>query len=261
MRKYVLAISIIVFVFPLKVSAGSHSEQLIEQIDALFTKGIAENYQQSGMDMLKQSLDLSLKSLNEAPENYEILWRCSRSAGEYAEAAMILKEDGWKGICSHWGKKGMNLAEKAQKIAPERVEAYYWQIQNIGKYADATSILTAVKEGFIGKMKRNLKKSYEIDKSYHDYSPVFVNSLFNYELPWPLKDKKKALKYYEEFVENADWNVDCAKRYTDAAKFLLSMKGEKYKNEAKKLIETTLADPHPRLFYKELAIRLLSKME
>lgn len=259
MVKVFLVQMVLFFIFAAGIVSGTEMETLIKSIDDQCNKGIAEHYKKSGMETLKMSLDLCLEALKKHPDNYELLWRGARSAGEYAEAAMIIKMDGWQDICKKWGKVGMDLAGKAQEINPDRVEGYFWQIQTIGKYSDASSFITALREGFLSKMRQNLAKSYEIDNAYHDYGPVFVNAIFHYELPWPMKDKEKAISFYEEFREKSSWQIDSARRHTFSAKLLLNIKGKDHKEEARKLLETVVSDPNPRLYFYEQATEMMKK--
>ncbi len=233
----------------------------LDRIDALFEKGLAESYQHSGLEQFKESLDLCMTCLEKASDDYEVLWRCSRSAAEYAETAMGLNVDGWKDICHKWGKKGMEMAETAQKINPNKVDAYFWQVASIGKYANATGIFTAIKEGFLQKSKSSIARAYELDKTYYDYSPVNAKAMFNFTLPWPMKDKKKALKYFREFQAKASWSFEPHIRLPYAARLLMSYKKKAYDEEAKKLLEKALAAPHQQQHYHELSLELMKKLK
>ncbi len=233
----------------------------IAEIDELLKKGVAENYKPSGMDTLKKCLDLCLKTLKDNQNDYEILWRCARASGEYAEAAMIMKMDGWRNYCVKYGKLGISYSDKAKAIEPKRVEAYYWQAQCMGKHIDATSFKDGFKEGYAPKLLLNITKCYTIDRTYHDYSPLFIAAVFFNELPWPLHDKKRALKYYKEFATKTKWEVDSARRRTFAAKLLLSFEDKEYRKEAEKLLEAILKDPHPRQYYCDQARKIQAEIK
>lgn len=249
------------FVFSFNVFAETNNTELIKQIDTLFENGLKENYKASGMTTLKQSLDLCLESKEKFADDYDILWRTARSAVEYAEVSKTLQIEGWKKNCRQYGKMGMNIAEEAQKIDPNRVEAYWWQVKSIGKYADGAGIVTAIKEGFYGKSKNSMGKAYEIEKSYCDYGPVHAHCMFYHTLPWPMKDKKKALKYYEEFAANTKWTFDPYIEYQITAEFLMTLKGEEYQKEARRLLEIAISDyPHYE-YYHDRAKKLLKKMK
>ncbi len=121
-RRILLMILLLVLVAPVgwtaEVAQTGDSENLLERIDGLLEKATAENYRTSGLDLLKESLDLCLACMEEKPTDYEILWRCSRAAHQYAETARNLVAEDWETTCKEWGKRGMEIAEKAQGIEP-----------------------------------------------------------------------------------------------------------------------------------------------
>lgn len=233
----------------------------IERIDALHERGTEENYNASGLGLLKASLELCLACMEENPKEYEILWRCSRAAHQYAETARNLVAEGWETTCKDWGKRGMEIAEGAQGIKPDRVEGYFWQSACIGVYSDGTGIMTAVKEGFYKKSKTAIQKAYELDKRYNDYDPVFAKAMFHVTLPFPWKDKKKALAYYREFEESTAWTVRPYIRRLYGADLLMEVKPKGYKEEAKGLLERALTAPHLQKYYKDWAEDLRSKLK
>lgn len=236
-------------------------ENDIERIDTIHERGTEKNYNASGLSLLKTSLELCLACMEEKPTEYEILWRCSRAAHQYAETARNLVAEGWETTCKDWGKRGMEIAEKAQGIEPDRVEGYFWQGACIGVYSDGTGVMTAVKEGFYKKSKTAIQKAYELDKSYNDYDPVFASAMFHITLPFPWKDKKKALEYYREFEESTAWTVRPYIRRLYGADLLMEVKPKGYKEEAKGLLEEALAAPHFQKYYKDWAEDLRSKLK
>jgi len=125
-----------------------------EQIDELFAKGMEEVHLQSGIDSLKQSLDLCAQEYAKRPGDCDVLWRYVRSCAQYAESVKGLQLVNWRDVCREWGKRGIDLGEIAKKIEPGRVEGYTWQTVCIGKYSDATGILAAPKENLIGRPRR-----------------------------------------------------------------------------------------------------------
>ena len=100
----------------LEVVRGDAAEGDAEKIDALLERGRAENFRKSGLDLMKASLDLCLACMEKTPDDYEILWRCARSAHDYAEAARNLQVAGWEEICKEWGKKGMETSGRAMDM-------------------------------------------------------------------------------------------------------------------------------------------------
>jgi hypothetical protein len=243
-----------------EVAQKGDSEDLLQRIDGLLEKGRAENYRTSGLDLMKESLDLCLACMEEKAADYEILWRCSRAAHQYAETARNILAEDWKTTCKEWGKKGMEIAEKAQEIEPERVEGYFWQAACIGVYSDGTGVMTAVKEGFYKKSKTAIEKAYELDKSYNDYDPVFANAMFHITLPFPMKSKKKALAFYREFEESTAWTVRPYIRRLYGADLLMEVKPKGYKEQAKALLNQALKAPYLQKYYSDWADELQKRL-
>jgi hypothetical protein len=239
-----------------EVAPSCDSEDPLQRIDGLLERGRAENYRSSGLALMKESLDLCLACMEEKATDYEILWRCSRAAHQYAETARNLEAEDWKATCKEWGKKGMEIAEKAQEVEPERVEGYFWQAACIGVYSDGTGVMTAVKEGFYNKSKTATRKAYELDKSYNDYDPVFAKAMFYITLPFPMKNKKKALAYFREFEENTAWEVRPYVRRLYGANLLMEAKPKGYREEAKGLLDYVLKAPHLQKYYRDWADEL-----
>ncbi len=241
--------------------ASADSDKEIEGIDRLLERATEENYKASGLDLFKESLDLCLACMRERPDDYEVVWRCARSAHQYAETARNLLVEGWEGICREWGKKGMEMAEKAQGIEPGRVEGYFWEAACVGVYSDGTGVMTAVKEGFYKRSKNAMVKAYEVDKSYNDYDPVFGSAMFWIALPFPLKSKKKALEYYREFEQSTSWTVRPYMRRLYAADLLMQVKPKGYKEEAKALLDQALQAPHMQKYYSDWAEELQARLK
>ncbi len=270
-KKYLLSLMISCFLiaFPLSVYSKDKpvlhagdllSEQIVDRVDTLWSQGMEEAYHVNGLSLIKQSLDLCEAELIKTPDNYEILWRYIRSAGCYGQVAKILQIEGLKGICRKWGKKALRVGEKAKKISPQRVEAYYWQAYAIGPYSSAVGFPTAIREGFYGKGVRDLKKACEIDKSYLDYSPLWATVMLYWKIPWPLKKKKKALETYREWAKLSKWEWEDYERYTYGAEILMGM-GKKNWPEAKILLDTTLSAQNQYRYYYDLAKELRSKIK
>ncbi len=262
MRKLIVATFTIVIALSASLifAAGNEAKlsqkETLDRIDTLFNQAVDDYQKKATIETLKQSLDLCVNALKNDPDNFELLWRCARSAGQYSEGAYGLQVDGWKKICFEWGKKGSDFGGRAQKKEPERVEGYFWQVVCVGKHAIATGLITAMKEGFYGKSKYCIEKAYEKDKSYLDYSPTISRSQFYFNIPWPIKNKKRALQYFEEYEKNAKWEWEGNLRRIVSAELLLSLKKDKYTDKAKRFIETALNDPCLPKKYREKATQI-----
>ena len=111
------------------------------KIDTLFERGLKEYHYQSNNQSLKETLDLCLELAKKYPDDYDVLWRCARSLGIYAESLIGTQPEGWKNVCLEWGKKGEIFAFKAQRINPYRVEDYSWQISCTGSFGFVCGLL------------------------------------------------------------------------------------------------------------------------
>ncbi len=239
----------------------ANADGAVRDIDSLYKRAAAENYRESGLVLMKEAVEFCLQCMEERPADYEILWRCARAAHQYAETARNLMVKNWEAICEEWGRKGMEIAEKAQGIDPNRVEAYFWETACIGDYSDGSGLMTAIKEGFYKKSKRSVAKAYEIDKSYNDYDPVFASAMFWVTLPFPLRSKKKALRFYREFEEETQWRIRPYVRRVYGANLLMEIKPKGYKEEAKALLDYAVTAPHLQKYYREWVRRLRAKLE
>ncbi len=247
--------------FDAKISDDNPAKATLERADLLFHKGSEINYDVSGINMLKESLELCEKAMEKYPENYEVLWRFARGAYKYTESMKGIYLEGWKKACGKYGRRGMKVCEKAQKIAPNRVEAYFWQTACIGKYVDDSGIITAIKEGFFPKSKRAMKNAYKIDKTYYDYSPVFGMGMLFSSPPWPLKDKKKAITYFKELKETYAFIWEDYMFYCYGSELLISLKGTENDAEAKGYLEKMINNPNRKEFYYNWAQKLMKKMK
>lgn len=240
------------------LSGNKQLSRTIAELDAVFERGMNEFLEDLNIETVEKSLHISMKAVKDYPENYETLWRAVRSAGYYTECALGLQIDGWEDICLRWGKKGEDMALKAQKIKPGRVEAYFWQIFCTGRYGYVTGVFTALKESIHTKLEDCMKKAYETGRSYLDYYPVVSIALFYFRLPWPLRDMDKAVMYYNEYISKAKdpWYINS--RAVECAELLLSLDNKEKKHEAKRLLKTKLADGKLPKYYRDKAKRLLA---
>ena len=233
----------------------------LQEIDTFYERAAAENYKESGLALMKEAVGFCLQCMEKSPTDYEILWRCARAAHQYAETARNLMVEGWKEICKEWGRRGMEIAEKAEGIEPQRVEAHFWEVACIGDYSDGSGLMTAVKEGFYKRSKTAVARAYELDKSYNDYDPVFANAMFWITLPFPLRSKKKALRFYREFEAEAQWSVRPYVRRVYGANLLMEVRPKGYKAEAKALLDYAVTAPHLQKYYREWVQRLRTKLK
>lgn len=232
----------LILAFPL----NSMAADALTEAQALYDKG--------GLENIKASIDLFVKAVAENPGDYTANWQCARAYRTYADKYKKKKLADWEKLCAEYGKKGMEYAQKAVDINPKGVEAQYYYGLSVGIYSDGVSILTALSEGLKGKTQTAFETSYELDKMYNEAGPILSLARFWAVLPWPLKDKKKSLKYYRE-LQGTQYFATSDDAPIFLAELLLDMGGSKNKAEAKQLLEKAAQNPDP--YYGDWAKRLL----
>ena len=162
----------------------------IAEADKAFDRGGLEGY--------KKAIELYEKALAADPNSYEANWKCARAYREYGNEAKSQKIEGWEDICAKYGKAGMQYAQKAIELEPNKPDGHYYYGLSVGIYSDGVSIFTALSEGLKDKTQTSFEKTYEIDKMYKEAGPMLSLGRFWAVLPWPMRDRDKSLKYYRE---------------------------------------------------------------
>jgi TPR repeat protein len=134
------------------------------------------------------------------------------------------------------------------------VEGHYYFALSVGIYSDGVSILTALREGLKGKSQSSFEKAYEIDKTYNRSGPTIALGRFWFVLPWPMNDKKKALKFLREAQKTAPGSIE-GQLYL--AEVLLDRGKKPDKTEAKALLQKVVQCPIP--YFRNWAQRLLKE--
>ncbi len=235
----------LVIIFPFGLLAADY----VTEADKLFDQG--------GLANFKQAIELYKKTLAENPSNYEANWKCARAHREYGDTAKTEKVDGWKDICAKYGKEGMNYAQKATELEPEKPDGYYYYGLNVGIYSDGVSIFTALAEGLKDKTQKSFEKTYDLDKMYKEGGPMIALGRFWQVLPWPMRDRKKSLKYYREY-QTTKYFADNIEVHVYLGELLIQIGGKENKAEAKGYLEK--AAKSDDAFYKERANELLKKI-
>jgi len=200
----------------LAFSFTSMAEDPLMEADALFEKGDA-NWD---INSIFESIPLYLEVVEANPNSYEANWKCARAHREYANLAFQQDLDEWKAICKKYGKDGMKYGKKAIELEPNKIEGHYYYGLCVGSYSDGVSII-------------NLGRFWHL-------------------LPWPLKSRKKSLKYFEEhqkyFPNDPQGQVYYAELLIEKRK----------KKQARTLLEKAAASDHP--YYSKRAKELLEKL-
>lgn len=230
--------------------ASADTSRLMNEAETLF------NDRKGSLEDFEKSITLYKKVLSQKPENYEALWKCARSYRYYGDKSKVNKVDGWKKICASYGKEGMNYAQKAIDLKPDQPAGYYFYALSVGVYSDGVSIVTALKEGLKKKTQSSFEKLLELDKHFEDGSGMLGLGRFWAVLPWPLKNKKKALKYYRDYQATPYFGKE-PEGYIYLSEVLIAMGGKKRKAEAKELLSKFNA-PNP--YFQEIKNKLLKKL-
>ncbi len=234
---------LLIFLLLMLFSFVSMGTDFLIEGDALFNKG--------GLDNILASIPLYIKAVESNPQSYEANWKCARAHREYANQSLEMEKEGWKEICKQYGKAGMTYGEKAKELEPEKVEGHYYYGLCVASYADGVSILKALKEGLKGSTQDAFYKAYEIDKMFENGGPILAIVRFWHQLPFPMKNKKRALKYFEEHHQ---YFPDDPQGLVYYAELLIDMREKK---EAKPLLEKAVSGNEP--FYSKWAQRLLEE--
>jgi hypothetical protein len=152
----------------------------------------------------------------------------------------------------------MQYAKKAIELKPERPEGYYYYGLNVGIYSDGVSILTALSEGLKDKTQQSFEKAYAINKMYKDGGPMLSLGRFWAVLPWPLRDRKKALAYYREY-QQTPYFANNTEAQLFLAELLIQMGGDANKTEAKGYVEKGLQSEDP--YFKNWAQQLQTQIK
>jgi hypothetical protein len=239
MKRYIwgAAITAIFLVFPCWAATIDY----LAEADKIFDQGGLENY--------KSSIDLYAKAVEQQPDDYEAAWKYARAHREYADKAKKNGIEGWKDICAQYGKAGMQYAQKAIELKPQRPDGHYYY---------GFSILTALSEGLKGKTQQSFEKTYEINKMYKEGGPMLSLGRFWAVLPWPLRDRKKSLAYYREY-QATKYFANNTEAQLFLAELLIQIGGDENKDEAKGYLEKGLKSDDP--YFKNWAEQLQAKLE
>lgn len=211
------------------------------------------------LDKIKQAISIYEEILKNNPDSYEATSRCAKAYRDYGYQAMQKQVSGYEDICAEYGKTGMNLAQKAIKLNPQRSEGYYYYGLSVGVYSDGVGIFTALKEGLKDKTQNNLEKAYAIDKSLDKGGPILGLGRFWQKVPWPYHDEDKAMEYYRELMDK-EYFGGHVEHYIYPAEILMDKWGSKPKKEARALLKKAINCPHASPYWKNHARQLLEDL-
>ena len=210
------------------------------------------------MENLTRAMGLYDRVCAAEPQNYDARWKFASVSRNCATRLMHRGEKGWEKRSEVISKKGMQYAERAIALNPKGVEGYFYYASCVASYADAVSILRALKEGLKNKTQTNLEKAYELDKTFQDGGPAFAVGRFWAVVPWPFQDRKKALAYYQEYLKIKKLDLYFEERYVSVSELLVDM-GKEHYAQARELLDTVI-NAGKDAYNKKKAQELLKKI-
>lgn len=247
LKTYRILITVILaaLVIPVLADAGT----LLAEMDALNKAGGYENQ--------KKAIDLGLKAVAAEPENYEANWKLARAYAYYTHSLQANLVPGWEETCKTDAKKGMEYAEKAMKLEPDKIGGCYFFAFNAGMYSFGISIFGAITEGLKNKTQKNFEKAYAVDPDYEEGDVMISLGRFWHQLPWPLKNMKEALRYYREYQATPFYGKD-PNTMVLIADLLADMGGKENKQEARQILDTAMKSCDP--YYLQIAKEAMKKL-
>lgn len=233
----------------LVLSSGAMAADPVAEADKL--------YEQGGLDNYQKAIELYRQALAADPNSYEANWKCARALRYYGNEAKNQMVPDWKEICAKYGKEGMQFAQKAIELEPNKPDGHYFYGLSVGVYSDGVSVFTALSEGLKEKTQTSFEKTYEIDKMYRDAGPMLSLGRFWSVLPWPMRDRKKALTYLREYQTTPHFKNNY-EAYIYLSEVLIGIGGDENKAEAKGLLEDALKSEDA--YFRDQAKQMLDEL-
>jgi tetratricopeptide (TPR) repeat protein len=178
----------------LLAASTAQADPVLARIDAL----LAQRDEIAAATALEAELLAALKSRG---EDFEVLWRAARFASWVAEGAIDER------LMEQKGKEAWDLAERAIKAKPERVEGYLFAALGAACYANAIGPLKAVTNGVAGTFSDRLDQAIALDAGFGWSAALLASGKFHVEMPWPLRDRAQAIALYQKALKQNPDNV------------------------------------------------------
>lgn len=241
MKKNILLLTVLLIMGCFFIN--SMASDFLEQADAI--------YEKDNLKSVTESLPLYRQAVEQNPDSYEANWKMARALREYADLSMQAEVEDWKDICEDYGKEGLDYADNAKDMEPDKVEGHYYYGLCAGTYSDGISILKAIRKGLKGKTEKAFETAYEIDKMYDDAGPVLALARMWHQLPWPYQKEKRSESYFEEYYQYFPENPQGLVYYAELLK-------DRNKDEmAIELLSKAAQSGHP--YFSKRAKELLEK--
>lgn len=214
-------------------------------------------YAAGGLENIKKSIALYRTAVEQNPASYEANWKCARAHRDYGDRAKKQAVEDWKKICAETGKTAMQYALKATELEPNKPEGHYYYGLSVGIYSDGVSIVTALSEGLKDKTQGSFERAYAIDKLYNKAGPMLSLGRFWSVLPWPMRDRDKALGYFREYQKTGFFETN-PEAQVYLADLLIQMGGDENKKQAKTYLDKAVLSEDK--YFKDWANRLLGEL-
>lgn len=183
---------------------GNEVQELLNKAKECYVKREDRDELKKAEGFCKKAMDIVTDEETKA-EIYVELSKCYFKLAEYHE-----KDNNAEVFYS-----GYEYAEKAVKIAPEKAEEYYWKAVNFGYYCKNGAGWKKLKRcSSVGsEFKASLERVIDIDPSYDYWGAHRALAAYYINIPWPLKDKGKAVDYIEKAMNESNgapnylWNM------------------------------------------------------
>lgn len=167
-----------------------------QEITALLNEGDALWFQNTDPDRASKTIALYEKVLELDPDNYEALWKISRSYFIIGDGLPETEE--FKEQHKECGEKGMSYAKRAVAVNPEGIEGHYYYGLSIAQYSIGISIVKALIKGLGPEYEKHIGRAIEINKLYDYAGPLRAMGRYWYRLPWPKRNIDKSIDYLKE---------------------------------------------------------------
>jgi hypothetical protein len=211
-------------------------------------------YNDKDIEATFKSITFYEQAVKQEPQSYAAHWKAARSHRMFAQLAREQNRAGWKKLCEQHGRKALTFGKRAMELNPKGIEGNFWYGCAAGTYADGVSIVTAFTEGLADKTREGFENAYRVDRKYLGGAPMKALGRYWSVLPWPLKDREKAVTYLLEFVAIYPHDPE---GQVYLAEVLLERNDGDDQKQAHSWLRKTLQDKSP--FYRAWAQRLIKE--
>jgi hypothetical protein len=168
-------------------SAQARPDALIRSLDLLYARRDDPVAQRAFADELAQATPADR-------DDFDVLWRAARLKVWLGEVATDPQAK------QTLGAAAAGLARKALALAPQRVEGHYYTALGVGIYCQGVGVLKILRERRDREFTEELDRAVALDPAFDDAGPLLAKGRYFFELPWPMRDVKKSIDYYQRVL-------------------------------------------------------------